>query len=156
MNLSNLDPNYLNSYFKKGLALINLKKYEDAIESYNRAIELDPNFKEAYLNKGIAKFNLNKNEDAIECLNKAIELDPNLEEAYLCKAYALWNLRQYQDAIELFNKEIQLDRFFCNNCDKSGITRYKCSICFDYDLCEEFKNNGFHIIENHVLYKISK
>jgi hypothetical protein len=46
------------------------------------------------------------------------------------------------------------DGVFCNNCDGPVIgIRYKCSSCFDYDLCEKCEKRGIH--KDHLLYKVT-
>ena len=59
-----------------------MKKLEEAIKCYNRAIEIDPNFYQAYYNKGLALYDLNKGEEAIENLIKSVQLSPNDEDGY--------------------------------------------------------------------------
>jgi tetratricopeptide (TPR) repeat protein len=39
------DPSYCNAYFGKGLALNNMGKYEEAIESYNKCAALNPGYR---------------------------------------------------------------------------------------------------------------
>ena len=51
-----------------------LKKYEDAINHLNKAIELNPNFSEAYNNLGNTKKLINKRDEAIICFKKSISL----------------------------------------------------------------------------------
>ncbi|KAL6637602.1 hypothetical protein ACP70R_025174 [Stipagrostis hirtigluma subsp. patula] len=38
-----LRPNWVKSYYRKGAALMSLKKYEEALEAFSDALELDPN-----------------------------------------------------------------------------------------------------------------
>jgi tetratricopeptide (TPR) repeat protein len=54
-------------WFNKGYALIQLEKYEEAIECYDKAIKIEPNDALAWDTKGIALVNLGKNNEAIEC-----------------------------------------------------------------------------------------
>ncbi|MEK6935546.1 MAG: tetratricopeptide repeat protein, partial [Nanoarchaeota archaeon] len=46
-----INPNNYTSWFRKGLVLKKLNKYEEAINAYNKAIEIDPNFKDVYNSK---------------------------------------------------------------------------------------------------------
>jgi len=65
-------------YFSEGNSLFEAGKIEEAIQSYNKAIELNPNLAEIHYNKGVALFNLKKYNEAIESYNRSIELAPTL------------------------------------------------------------------------------
>jgi tetratricopeptide (TPR) repeat protein len=64
-----------------------MKDYENAIRSYDRAIEINPNYAEAYLNRGIAYRNLKDYQNAIRSYDRAIEINPNDAEAYFNRGY---------------------------------------------------------------------
>ena len=83
---------------------------------------------------------LYEHDEAIQYLDKSIELDPTNSDAYNLKGHSLWSLKNYEDAILLFNKanELNLENLNTFNCNDSGesdvFPRYKCLICFDYNL----------------------
>ena len=43
-----LDPNYVDAWYNKGVVLDNLGEHEEAIECYDKALELDPNNADAW------------------------------------------------------------------------------------------------------------
>jgi len=67
-----LFPKYSLAYNNKGIALYELKQYQDAIKCYDTAIELFPKYSLAYNNKGAALNTLKQYQDAIKCYDKAI------------------------------------------------------------------------------------
>jgi len=62
-------------WLNKGNALYNQGKYEDAIQTYDRAIELDPLNPEVWQSKGYALNKLGKNKEANDCFWKATGLN---------------------------------------------------------------------------------
>jgi tetratricopeptide (TPR) repeat protein len=72
----------------KGVALLNLGNYEEAIKCYDKAIEIEPNNAEAWNNKGIVLGRLSNYEEAIACYDKAIELNPTDGRAWYNRAWA--------------------------------------------------------------------
>jgi tetratricopeptide (TPR) repeat protein len=120
-----LDPNYADAYYNRGLAHYDLKEYERAIEDYNKAIELDPNYVNAYYNRGLAYYYLMQYERAIEDYNKTIELDPNYAHAYNNRGIAYYYLMQYERAIEDYNKTIALDPNDADAYNNRGLARNK-------------------------------
>ena len=60
----------------KGVALLNLGRYEDALKAFEEAVTLSPHNTNAWYNKGVALRNLGRYEDALMALNKAVELSP--------------------------------------------------------------------------------
>ena len=58
--------------------LIDLGKYDEAIQCYDKAIEIDANYADAWNNKGNALDNLGKYDEAIQCYDSAIEIDANM------------------------------------------------------------------------------
>jgi tetratricopeptide (TPR) repeat protein len=65
----------------RGVALDNLGQYEDAIASYDKAIEIKPDYYEAWNNRGNALGDLGRFEDAIASFDKAIEIKPDNDSA---------------------------------------------------------------------------
>ena len=54
-----------------------LKRYEEALVSFDRALELDVNDKWAWASRGDALDTLKRFEEALESFDRAIELDAN-------------------------------------------------------------------------------
>ncbi|MCZ7380032.1 MAG: tetratricopeptide repeat protein [Candidatus Methanoperedens sp.] len=69
-------------HFIKGYAYYSARKFDKAIEDYNKAIELNPKLAEAYNNRGVVYIYIKEFDKAIKDYNKAIELDPKYAEAY--------------------------------------------------------------------------
>ena len=66
---------------KEGNRLYELKRYKEALESYNQSIRLDPNNAVAYFNRGVCLSDLNKKQEAIESYIEAIRLKPDYTKA---------------------------------------------------------------------------
>ena len=60
MTLVRKDRNYLRAFTSKGVALIGLEKYKDAIECFDKVLVIDPNNVNALDSKGIALERLGK------------------------------------------------------------------------------------------------
>ena len=62
----NLLHNFLtNTYFYQGNALVSSDKYNEALQSYERAIELKPDHVECYFRKGLLLSDLNRHGEAL-------------------------------------------------------------------------------------------
>ena len=69
-----------------GSTLDDLKRYEEAIQMYDKVIQLNPKYSKAYNNKGWkyiyiyvignTLYNLKRYEEAIQMFDKAIQLNP--------------------------------------------------------------------------------
>ncbi|MCZ7385027.1 MAG: tetratricopeptide repeat protein, partial [Candidatus Methanoperedens sp.] len=91
-----------------GNALYSMKKYEDAIDSFNKSLLIDPENTIAWNNKGLALAKSGKIEEAIICYDKALKIDPedcvflnNKGNALYKKGEIREALKNYQMAFEL-------------------------------------------------------
>jgi len=156
-----LKPFFIQAYFYKGNALYEFKEYGKAIHSYDDAIKHNPTDSDAYNDKGNALSELKEYEKAIESYDDAIKHNPTDSDAYNDKGNALWELKKFSEAIKCINQATDLNPdhinfVTCDGCGKSGIVpRYKCSVCYDYDLCELCEKKGVHD-KKHILFKVTK
>lgn len=76
-----MQPEKSQGHNQLGLALLNKCNYEEALLSFNRAIQQDaePDY---YCNRGIAYFETQKNEDALLDFKWAIDKNPNVANFY--------------------------------------------------------------------------
>ncbi|MBF0542251.1 MAG: tetratricopeptide repeat protein [Nitrospirae bacterium] len=96
-------------WFNSGLNYYNEKRFQDAINSFKKAIKFNPKYADAYFNKGSAYCNLGSFQQAIKDFNKAIELDPEITDAYYNRGTAYNRLGNHEQAIKDFNKALELD-----------------------------------------------
>jgi tetratricopeptide (TPR) repeat protein len=89
-------------------ALMEAKRPEDALASYERAIALRPDYAEAYNNRGNALVVLKRPEDALASYDKAIALKPDYAEAYNNRGIAFGSLKRPQDALGSYDRAIAL------------------------------------------------
>ena len=69
-----MDPEHIDAWYNKGLALGELEKYAEAIACYDEAIKLYPEYLLALYGKGNSLRKLGRDEEAEQCLAKAREL----------------------------------------------------------------------------------
>jgi len=93
----------------KGMALGFLKKYDEALECSNKALELDSKNIDNLNIKTWALNGLKRYDEALECSNKALEIDSNNAWSFANKSWALNGLKRYDEALECSNKTLELD-----------------------------------------------
>jgi tetratricopeptide (TPR) repeat protein len=76
----NFDRNYFYAYFAKGDRLKIMRKFKEAIESFDKAIQLNP-ISRIYRLRAESYAELNENEKAVQSYINAITLDPEDEES---------------------------------------------------------------------------
>jgi tetratricopeptide (TPR) repeat protein/S1-C subfamily serine protease len=99
----------LTLYFRQGIVLNQLKRYQEAIDSNSRIIALNPDFAGAYNNRGLTYDDLKQYDKALADYNKAIVLKPDFAGAYNNRGLTYNNLKQYDKALADYNKAIALD-----------------------------------------------
>ncbi len=75
----------------RGLSLVELENYEEAISSFDKALEIQPSSFKIWDKRGYTLVRLGRDEEAITNFNKALELNPEYGSALYHKAacYAL-------------------------------------------------------------------
>ena len=71
---------YADAYYKRGIANLNLKKYQKAVNDFNEAIKHDSEYVAAYYNRGVAMAALGDYEKATKDCQKALSINPNFTE----------------------------------------------------------------------------
>ena len=91
----------------KGSSLAQLGRKEEAIASFDRALEIDPRHVDAWDGKGKTLALLGCNEEAIACFDRALESDPNHVGAWIGKGVALSDLGRKQEAIACYDRALE-------------------------------------------------
>ena len=81
--------------------------FEDAIASYDKALELKPELHEAWYIRGLALGNLGRFEEAIASCDKALEIKPDLHEVWNNRGRALDDLGRLEEAIASYDKALK-------------------------------------------------
>ena len=108
-------------YYNIGIQKHTEKKYEEAIENYNRAIDLSPKYSWAYNNRGLAYYDLGNANKAISDYNKAIAFDSQNSFAYYNRGLVYYNLGNLDQAILDYSKAIEIDPKHCWAYNNRGI-----------------------------------
>ena len=74
-----------NIYFYRGLAYAGLKKWQESLNSYSKAIELDSSCFHAYFQKGISNMALKNFKESIDDFSILIILDKYIPEAHMSR-----------------------------------------------------------------------
>jgi tetratricopeptide (TPR) repeat protein len=114
------DPELWNN---NGLALAGLKKYDQAIASYDQALQISPGAifvdrveprvkaEDYYLwwfNRGTALVDLNRYEEALASLDQSIKIKPNYSFVWFFRGLALFRLERYEEARASYRRAVLL------------------------------------------------
>ena len=81
---------------------------EEAIISYNRAVEINPKYLTAWKNIGIDLYFLGRYNESLKAYDRALEIDPNYGLAWYNKGLALHKLGKYNESIQAYDKALRI------------------------------------------------
>lgn len=87
----------------QGEVLANLNRYQDALESFDQALEIDPVAVNTLVFKAVCWIHLQKFERALACCDLALVIKPSDSQAWLFKGVALQRLGQYRSAYSSYD-----------------------------------------------------
>ncbi|WP_156183509.1 CHAT domain-containing protein, partial [Crocosphaera watsonii] len=97
------------AWYNRGIALFNLGRWDEAIASYDKALQLKPDYHLAWDHRGIILCdNLGRFEEAITSFEKALEIKPDYYSAWHNRGVALSNLQRFNEDIASYDKALQL------------------------------------------------
>ncbi len=102
------NPDLHEAWNNQGVALGNLGRVEEAIASYDKALEIKPEDDVTWKNRGVALGKLGRLEEAIVSFDKALKFNPDLHEAWYNRGLALGNLGRVEEAIASFDKALEI------------------------------------------------
>ncbi|XP_018575235.1 E3 ubiquitin-protein ligase CHIP isoform X1 [Anoplophora glabripennis] len=85
---------------EQGNRLFNLRKYEDAISCYSKAIIKNPNVAHYFTNRALCHLKLLRWEQACTDCRRALDMDPNLVKGHFFLGQALLETENYDEAIK--------------------------------------------------------
>ncbi len=103
------DPASVEGWELRGSALLSLGRKEDALQSYDQALQLDPTRRALRFNHGSALVGLHRYEEALQDFNLALGLDPQFKEAHYGRGLMLFSLGRFGEAIQAFDGVLNLD-----------------------------------------------
>ncbi len=139
-------------FFNVGNALDDLGRYEEAIASFDKAIEFEPDFHEAWNNRGAALGYLERYEEVIASCDKAIEFEPDFHEAWSNRGNALRNLERYEEVIASYDKALEVKPDFHEAWNNRGnalfnLERFE-EVIASYDKALEVKPDAHEVWNN--------
>jgi len=105
-----LNPNLVEAYVNRALALERKAEFKDALTDYSRAIEVNPRFAPAYFNRGLLQGERGQTEEALRDMDKALEFDPHFARAHLSRAMLLEEQGRAREAVQSYSRFLQYDQ----------------------------------------------
>ncbi len=99
-------------WLKTGYEAFDDKKWDEALNAFNKAIKINPQNMEAYFYRGNVYDELGDYKTAIVNYNRAIKLNPIYIDAYLYRGFAYNNLGQLKKAMADIKKAAKLGNQF--------------------------------------------
>lgn len=98
----------IESWFNLGLKQVSAGELEQAIASWEKALNINPNLSEAWHNRGSALGRLGNYEAAIDSFQNALSINPNNYQAWNERAHALYQLHNWTEAVASWSNALKI------------------------------------------------
>ena len=95
-------------WLRYGNHLWRVRRYDQAINATQKALNLDPTLYQAYYVQGLAYNAQQQPQKAISAFNTAIQSNPKFYDGWRQKALSYFDLKQYDEALTAINKAIAI------------------------------------------------
>jgi hypothetical protein len=96
------------AWYGRGNVLSELKRHQDALDAYDKALALDPNFAEGWIGRGNVLNTLTRFDAALAAYGRALTLHANLAEAWLGRGNIFLELKRLDEALACYDEAIAL------------------------------------------------
>ena len=124
-----------------------LKRFDEALASYDQAIAINPDYAEAYNNRGVALKKLKRHDEALASYDQAIAINPDYAEAYNNRGNALQEDKFFDEALASYKQAIEINPDYAE-------AYYNCGVIFQsrkhLDEAINNYNHAININPNHV------
>ena len=117
-----LDPRNASAHSNHGLALKELKRLDEAMASFDRAIATNPRFAEAHYNRGNVLMDLKRLDEALASYDRALAIRPDFAEAYGNRGNVLKDLNRPDEALASYEQALANKRDFAAAHNDRGVT----------------------------------
>ncbi|MSP20948.1 MAG: tetratricopeptide repeat protein [Alphaproteobacteria bacterium] len=104
-----VNPRDATAHMNHGNALLELKRVDDALASYDRSVRLNPGDAQALYNRGVALAELCRPRDALESYQQALARQPGHADAAYGTANMLCALGRPAEAVAAYDRTLALD-----------------------------------------------
>lgn len=104
-----INANQAAAYSNRGNALQELRRWDEALASYDRAIAINPVDADAFYNRGNALQRLERWDEALVSYDKAIAINPCYADAFNNRGNALQTLERLDEALVSFDTAIAIN-----------------------------------------------
>ena len=115
-----IDPNQPTAHATLGNALLELRRPDDALASYDRALRLRPDDVEALYNRGNALCELERPQDALDSYDRALHFNPNIPMALNNRGNVLRALKRPEEALTSYERALELDPHYVEAFNNRG------------------------------------
>ncbi len=91
----------------RGMDQVRQRRFEQALETFDRIISANPDIPEAWNNRGVALFSLGRLDEALESYDRSLALDGANLDALRNKAFLLRSQRRLDEALEVYDIVLQ-------------------------------------------------
>ncbi|MDJ0689820.1 MAG: tetratricopeptide repeat protein [Xenococcaceae cyanobacterium MO_188.B32] len=98
----------IESWFDLGLKQASAGNLDEAIISWEKALELNPNLGEAWHNRGSALGRLGNYEEALASFEQTLKIDPHNAQAWNERGHVLYQLSQWQGAADSWERAVTI------------------------------------------------
>jgi predicted O-linked N-acetylglucosamine transferase (SPINDLY family) len=102
-----INPHDASAHSNIGIALLDLKRPEEALASYDRALVLMPDFAGALVGRGKALLDLKRPEEALASYDRALALKPDFAGALNGRGNALLDLKRPEEALASYDRALK-------------------------------------------------
>jgi hypothetical protein len=95
--------------FLMGIVLLNLERYEEALDLLDETLDIDPHNAGVLYVRGIVLLNLERYEEALDAFDKALGINPDDLTFWMGKGNAFGNLKRYKEALDAFDKALDIN-----------------------------------------------
>ena len=120
-----INSQYAEVWHNRGVILVELGRYEEALAAYDKATQINPQFAEAWNNKGGILDNLGMYEEALTAYDKATQINSQFAIAWNNKRVILFKLGRYEDVLVASDKATQINPQDAAAWNNKGVILFK-------------------------------
>lgn len=129
-------------FFEQGRHYYHARKFDNALQSFEKAIEADPGFTRAYTSKAQTLVSLKQADKVLEVCDLACQADPQSPYPHMSRAVVLTSLGRMSEADEEYRRALALE-------PDNDIVNYNYA-CFwatrgDEDKCREYLTKALRL-----------